>query len=139
MIDWPLVVLVVAALIIGALLFVIIKFVPHRPNFDKQKYQSRWLAIESQAETGHKDSQFMAILQADKLLDQALRENGSKGQTMGERMKARQGVWSNVNAVWAAHKLRNRIAHDEHVVLDDNVVRRALASFRQALKDLGAL
>ena len=81
----------------------------------------------------------MAILKADKLLDQVLRDTGSKGQTMGERMKSRQNAWSNANAVWAAHKIRNQIAHDENVQLSETTVRRALASFKQALKDLGAM
>lgn len=137
--DWGIIALVSAALIIGSILFLIIKFMPQVSHFDKEKYQSKWLSIESQAETGHRDSQFMAILQADKLLDQALKESGSRGQTMGERMKARQNAWSNANAVWAAHKLRNQIAHEEQVALNDGVVRRALASFKQALRDLGAM
>lgn len=139
MIDGGVLVLVSAALIIGVILFLIIKFVPHAPHFDKEKYQSKWLEISKKANTGQRDSQFMAIIQADKLLDQALRESGSKGQTMAERMKTRQAAWSNANAVWSAHKLRNRIAHEEHVNLSDDAVRRALASFKRALKDLGAL
>ena len=137
--DWGIIALVSAALIIGSILFLIIKFMPQVSHFDKEKYQSKWLEISKKADTNQSDSQFMAIIQADKLLDQALRESGSKGQTMAERMKTRQAAWSNANAVWSAHKLRNRIAHEEHVNLSDDAVRRALASFKRALKDLGAL
>ena len=139
MIDGTVLWLVVAAVIIAAVLFIIMRFMPYSANIDKEKYQSRWLEIEHGLNPGSRDSQYMAILKADKLLDQVLRDTGSRGQTMGERMKSRQNAWSNANAVWAAHKIRNQIAHDENVQLSETTVRRALASFKQALKDLGAL
>ncbi len=139
MIDGTVLWLVVAAVIIAAVLFIIMRFMPYSANIDKEKYQSRWLEIEHGLNPGSRDSQYMAILKADKLLDQVLRDTGSKGQTMGERMKSRQNAWSNTNAVWAAHKIRNQIAHDENVQLSETTVRRALASFKQALKDLGAM
>lgn len=137
--DKGLIALVAAAIIIAVVLFLIIHFSPQTGRVDKQKYQSRWLEIENSLKPGDSNSQQMAILNADKLLDQALRETGSRGQTMGERMKSRQNAWSNANAVWAAHKLRNRIAHDEQVEISDDMVRRALASFKLALKDLGVM
>lgn len=137
--DWTLASLVSAAVIIALILYLIIRFSPQPHGLDKEKYQSKWLEIESKFQPNSIDSQYMAILSADKLLDQALKETNSKGSTMGERMKNRHGVWSNANAVWAAHKLRNQIAHDEHVQISDATAKRALASFKRALKDLEAL
>lgn len=137
--DKGLIALVAAAIIIAVVLFLIIHFSPQTSKIDKQKYQSRWLEIENSLKPGDSSSQQMAILNADKLLDLALKETGSKGQTMGERMKSRNGAWSNANAVWAAHKLRNRIAHDEQVSISDDMTRRALASFKVALRDLGVM
>lgn len=137
--DGTLIALVAAAVVVAGILYAIIHFFPQTATVDKQKYQSRWLDIEQRLRPGNTESQQMAIMNADKLLDQALKDTGSKGKTMGERMKSRQGVWSNANAVWAAHKLRNQIAHDEHVVVSEDTVRRALASFKRALKDLEAM
>ena len=82
----------------------------------------------------------LCILHADALLDKALRERGTSGKTMGERMKQLQGKWTNGNGVWAAHKLRNKIAHEpETVKLDYERTRQALGAFKQALKDVGAI
>jgi hypothetical protein len=67
----------------------------------------------------------------------ALKERGVRGNTMGERMK--NSSWSNANAVWAAHKIRNKIAHEADVAVDYDTARRALASFKQGLKDVGAI
>lgn len=137
--DTTVLILAVAAVIIGLLVFAVIHFFPQTPIIDKQRYQSKWLEIESGITFGNQDSIHMAIIKADKLLDQALKDTCSKGETMGERMKSRQGVWSNANAVWAAHKQRNQIAHEDNVQISDDMARRVLASFKQALKDLEAM
>ena len=137
--DKTVYVLLAAAVIIAIILVAIIHYFPQTGKVDKEKYQCKWLEIEHKLQPGNADSQQLAILHADKLLDAALKETGSKGSTMGERMKTRQGVWSNANAVWAAHKLRNQIAHEDHISISDETVRRALASFKRALKDLGVM
>lgn len=129
-----------AVLIIGALLLFLIcvtkKGVKH---LDVEKYRVRCLAIEQQFKKEEPSSYHLAVLNGDKLVDQALRELGVKGQTMGERMKNSANRFSNRNGIWTAHKLRNVIAHesDAHVTYED--ARRALVNFRQALKDLGAI
>jgi hypothetical protein len=46
---------------------------------------------------------------------------------------------SNNDAVWMAHKLRNKLVHEDYNKLKENDVKDALIGFRQALKDLGAL
>ena len=81
----------------------------------------------------------LSILNADKLLDKALREKGISGDTMGARMKQLQTTWTNANSVWGAHKLRNQIAHESDFTVNYDTARRALASFKQALKDVGAV
>jgi len=108
-------------------------------QLDVDKYRLKWMAIERQLNKDDQSGCVLAVLNADKLLDQALRERGIKGQTMGERMKTAKEIWSNANAVWSAHKLRNQIAHesDHHLAYED--ARRAIAGFKQALKDVGAI
>jgi hypothetical protein len=43
------------------------------------------------------------------------------------------------NSLWTAHKLRNRIAHETDAVVGYNDARYALACYKKALKDLGAI
>lgn len=129
-----------AILIFGGLLFAVIALSRRGPRgLDVEKYRSRWMTIEQQLVRDETNSYAMSILNADKLLDQALQEKGVSGTTMGERMKAMQSKWSNANNVWTAHKLRNQIAHEPDVRLNYEGARRALASFKQALKDVGAI
>jgi len=78
-------------------------------------------------------------MDADKLLDDALKKLRYKGKTMGERMVSAQRSLSDNDSVWYGHKLRNKIAHEETPPLKRKDVQMALRGFRQALKDLGAL
>lgn len=126
--------------IAGILLVAIIAFTKKGGGqLDVDKYRLRWMAIEKQLSATDATAYQLAVLNADKLLDQALKERGFKGDTMGDRMKSAQNTWSNANAVWGAHKLRNRIAHETDVTVTQADAKRALSSFKQALKDLGAI
>lgn len=135
-----LLIFIVGVLIVGVLLVAVITLTKKGTSqLDVDKYRMRWLAIETQLKRDDVSSAHLCVLNADKLLDQALRERGAKGETMGERMKNTRESWSNPNAVWTAHKLRNQIAHESDVQVNYDDARRALSSFKQALKDLGAI
>ncbi len=129
-----------AVLIAGGILFAVISFSRNAPKqLKKDYYRSQWLTIESQLKKGEAHSYTVCVLNADKLLDRALRERGIAGSTMGERMKAYQEKWSSAQHVWGAHKLRNKLAHETDVTVEYDQARRALGAFRQGLKDIGAL
>jgi len=130
----------IGVLIVAILVVVVMVLTKKGPApLDVEKYRLRWLGIEKQLTRENSANLSMVVLEADKLLDQALRERGIKGETMGERMKIAKDTWSNANAVWTAHKLRNQIAHESGVVVGYDDARRALGAFKQALKDIGAI
>lgn len=108
-----------------------------RSGLDHAYYQKQWANIESFKNNGGAGLQ-LAVFEADKLLDHALKNRGFGGDTMGERLKSANRAFMNTNAVWDAHKLRNRLAHEQNVQLNGIVVDKALRAFRAALKDLGA-
>lgn len=129
-----------AILIFGGLLFAIVSLRRNSPRaLNQDKYRSQWMSIETKFRKNDENTFVLSIIEADKLLDQALRERGLVGKTMGERMKQCQGKWSNGNGVWAAHKLRNRIAHETDFRIDYVRTKQALIAYKQALKDLGAI
>lgn len=130
----------IGVLVVAILLVVVIFLSKKGPApLDVEKYRMRWLSIEKQLDRNDLSSLSLTVLNADKLLDQALRERGIKGETMGERMKIAKDTWSNANAIWSAHKLRNQIAHEPEVTVSYDDARRALSAFKQALKDIGAI
>ena len=123
--TWFILIAVLILAIVGA---VFIAFASKRsPKLKVEKFRARWLAIENSLDKESAPSWQLAILNAD------------KGETMGERMKAAGKVWSNANHIWGAHKIRNHIAHEADVKINYDIARRALAAYKQALKDLGAI
>lgn len=129
-----------AIIIIGGLLFALIGLTKKgSKHLNQDQYRVKWLSIEQQLKRDQPASFSLSVLNADKLLDQALRERGLKGQTMAERMKSGAQLFSNRNNVWTAHKLRNRIAHETDVRVTYDDARYSLSYFRQALKDVGAI
>ena len=133
--------LLISIIIIGIFVFVAINLSGKKPHdFDKEDYQINFLAIENALTRENQQSYNMAVVEADKLLDKALMEMGVPGKTMGDRLKkVGQTKFSQLNAVWHAHKLRNQIAHESGFRLDYPQSRRALNTYKQALKDLGAI
>jgi hypothetical protein len=104
---------------------------------NRKYYDKRWSEILGRVKT--QEGMTLAVIDADKLLDEALKRRGYKGKTMGERLVAAQRSLSNNDTVWYAHKLRNRLVHEPGVRLRKNDAKNALAGIKQALKDLGAL
>jgi hypothetical protein len=126
-------------LIVGGLLFTFLTMRRGPKLLDVDKYRSRWMGIEQQLKRDELSTYHLAIINADKLLDQALQDRGFSGQTTAERMKSAQASWSSANSIWSAHKLRNRIAHEPDAQVGFDEARRALIGYKQALKDLGAI
>ena len=100
-------------------------------------YNERWR--ELQKHCADKNTWPLAIIDADNLLDKALRARKYKGKTTGERLVAAQHSLSANDSVWFGHKLRNKIVHEDARKLRKQDVLEALSGFRQALKDLGAM
>jgi hypothetical protein len=127
-----------AAIFLGVLvLYAITKFGPKPVRLNHQYYEQRWLELLARVRTP--EGMILAVIDADKLLDEALKKRHFKGKTMGERLVAAQRSISDNDAVWYAHKLRNRLVHEPDVKLKKNEAQRALAGFRTGLKDLGAM
>ena len=137
----PAVVLILIAIFLVAIVGVVYLVFTRKssPKLNIEKYQTKWLAVENSVSRNNSASWQLAIFNADKLVDLALKERRFAGQTMGERMKSAEKVWSNANHIWGAHKIRNRLAHETDVHLTYETTLRALTAFKQALKDLGAI
>jgi hypothetical protein len=134
------VLLLVSIVFIGILVFIAISITGSKAyEFDKEEYQTDFLAIENSLTKDNELSYNAAVVEADKLLDKALMEMGLPGKTMGERMKSASNKFSNNNSIWYAHKIRNSIAHERNFKIDYNKAAHALKAYRQALKDLGAI
>ncbi len=110
-----------------------------RKSLDVEYFTASWKQLQKNCATRKTWPQ--AIIEADSLLEEALKQARYKGKTTGERLVAAQHALTSNDTVWAAHKLRNRIEQAEVDVrkLKKNDMLNALVGFREALRDLGAL
>ena len=136
--DGSLLTLLIAVVVVGILLLIMMSLTKKRGHaFDRENYQIDFLRIENSLQQGNEATYSMAIIQGDKLLDKALCEMGVQGRTMGDRLKKiGKEKFSELNAVWYAHKLRNQIAHDSDFSPTFAQASHALDTYKQALKDL---
>jgi hypothetical protein len=138
--DAEVVVFILAILIVAVLIFVAILLTGKRSyHFNVDFYQTKILTIENKLDPNNPATYMTTIIESDKLLDKALMEMGAPGKTMGERLKKYGSRFSNLNAVWRAHKLRNVIAHESDASISYKQAQNALTIYKQALKDLGAI
>jgi hypothetical protein len=131
--------LFVSVLLVGIALLVVIS-VTRRPGkiLNQSKYREKWLRIMNEIDNHNQSSLAIGVLNADRLIDEALRERGIAGETLGERMKNGKALFSDRQGLWEAHKLRNKIAHEE-LKVSARQAHSALNKFKTALKDIGAL
>jgi hypothetical protein len=126
-------VLVVALLMVGGWLLW-----RRRPKMlNVQQFQTQWQELQKMLRDKARWTD--AIVDADKLLDQALRKKHYRGRSMGERLVKAQRMFSDNDGVWFGHKLRNKIDADPTTKLKEAEVKQALVGIRQGLKDIGAL
>lgn len=92
--------------------------------------KAQWHKIEN-----FRDMRFV-IMEADKLVDYVLKKFGYRG-SMADKMKSAQSLFSDVNGLWQAHKLRNQVAHEIGFTPSEAQFKSARLAFSRALRDLG--
>jgi hypothetical protein len=97
---------------------------------DRRFFEENWRKINAGTDLRHR------VMDADKLLEHFLRKMDWQG-SLGETLKKSGGRFSDLNALWSAHKLRNSLAHQLNRTLTAQEAQQALNAFYRALKDLG--
>lgn len=100
-------------------------------------FQQRWQEVQKMCSS--RENWSKAIVDADMLLDEALKKRRLGGKNMGERMVRAQRIFTDNDSVWFGHKLRSKIETDPDMKLKEDDVKNALLGIRRALKDIGAL
>jgi len=114
------------------------KLLPRRKKHLKvEDFTTRWKGLQKYC--AMRKTWPQAIIEADDLLNEALKKKRYKGKTTGERLVAAQRDLSDNEMAWFGHKLRKRLETEDVRKIKKQDVLDALTGFRQALRDLGAL
>jgi hypothetical protein len=104
---------------------------------EQKDFAQKWQQIEQMIAVDNELAYRAAIVEADKLLDYALKAKRLAGADLGGRLKV-AGYKFNTEAAWQAHKVRNRLVHDGDFHLTKAQAQAALINYKKALKNLGA-
>jgi len=98
-----------------------------------------WEKINAKLNSVNPNDWKIAVIEADKTLDEALKTSGIAGGTEGERLKNIVGadVGDNLNNVWDTHRIRNSIVHDSSFELTNDIARKAVRTLENASKAVG--
>jgi len=129
--------LLIIGVIVGVSIFVIIaRLVMGRGKRLSTSAQTRilaqWKTAAAQPDT------YRRIMEGDKVLDQLLKELGYQG-SLGDKLKKADKIIPDIQAVWAAHKLRNQLAHEPGVNVSDHDAKKAMYAFEKGIRKFVAL
>ncbi len=81
----------------------------------------------------------LAIIEADIILDTALKEAGYAGVSLGERLKSiAPSQLQSLDDAWQAHKVRNQVAHGgADFVLTRRLAEDTIKQYRRVFNELG--
>lgn len=111
-----------------------------KSDLPKKRTIKAWRNITHHYFAGDEANLKLALIESDKVLDDALKIAGYRGETLGDRLKQlTHNDLSVINEIWEAHKLRNQIVHEQNFRLDRKIAERSLAVYRKAFEELGLL
>ncbi len=109
-------------------------------NLPKKRSVRAWREIQRHFFAGSDNDLKLALIEADKTLHEALKHAGFRGENIGDILKnLDESKLPNIQEVWEAHKLRNRLAHETDFRLSRDTAERALTVYEQTFRDLGLL
>jgi len=112
---------------------------PELYGMTREQAEKRWKQIVSTSKMNGDMGLKLSIIEADNLLDAALKSLVMPGDTLGERLKTAGYKYPRLKNVWWAHKLRNNLVHDHSFRIRSGEAKRALSEFERALRELKVL
>lgn len=136
--------------LVAILAIALIKMWKFRPNFDVEPraqakvatlrtsvFRERWGKILKKISASTPYSLPLAVIEADALVDDALRHLGLLGEHMADRLsRLSPDDVKTLDRVWRAHRIRNDVVHTPGFYLSPGDGKQALADYEAFLKEL---
>lgn len=115
-------------------------FAAKLPPVVKDEFVAGWEAVQVRMRAMREPEWKLAVIEADKLLDELLRRMGYKGKDMGARLKRlTPEQLPNINDIWKAHKVRNLLSHDMNYHISFSEAQWVIHTYEEALKEFHIL
>lgn len=105
--------------------------------FPKRHLNKSWQKILLRLNKNDEANLRLALIEADNLFDDLLKQMRLPGESMADRLKyIDSSQISNIDEIWAAHKLRNQIVHNAEYTITRNEIEFGVKAYEKALKEL---
>ena len=99
-----------------------------------------WQGVLKHLESLNESEWRVAVIEADKIIDEVLTRKGFEGESVAEKMSSiEKEQMRSIDRLWEAHKARNRIVHKPDYKMEQSEVRRLISYYEEALVELGVL
>jgi len=106
----------------------------------KRRSLMAWKQIQKRLKTGKADRLKLAILEADRILNEILKMAGYPGKNLDERLEqADSAQISNIEELRQAHKLKNRLVSEPDFVITRNEAEIIIDIYKKALQELNLI
>lgn len=108
-------------------------------HFRGLRGQSRLEQVYAHIDSENPNDWKLAIIEADIILDEIVKERGYAGATLGERLRSiSPSQLNSLDDAWAAHKVRNQIAHGgADFVLTHRLAEETINRYRRVFTEFG--
>ena len=108
-------------------------------TYRKAGRESKLSPISTHIDSDNPNDWKLAIIEADIILDQTLKERGYAGNTLGERLRSiTPNQLASIDDAWDAHRVRNKIAHEgPDFILTKRIAEDTIARYMNVFRDFG--
>jgi len=112
-----------------------------RDSESARSQNPRWHYILTLVESPNESDWRVAIIEADSMLEELLRDRGFQGDTVSELLEeAKSGGFATIQSAWDAHLVRNQIAHQASGFSITQIeARRVIKMFQNTFEELRAI
>ena len=112
----------------------------HHASTQDKELLDQWARIQQFVGSVREAEWKLAVIEADKYVDDALKQHGFAGESMGERlMLIKPDQLTSLQDLWDAHKLRNLLVHEAGYKITHEQATAAIHAFEKVLRELGVL
>ena len=111
--------------------------ITHEVHAEPEAKNPRWEGVTLLVSSTNESDWRRAILEADIMLAELLKEKGYPGDTLGDQLKMANPLqFTTINSAWEAHRMRNALAHlGEAFPLSERDARATIEQYRKVFEE----
>ena len=113
---------------------------PHKPTMHDIVMRERWQSIVHKFHTGTPEASRLAIIEADALVDTALKNMRIEGEHLADRLSNLEDEEiKSMPKVWRAHRMRNDLVHTPGFGIAPHDAERTMQDYEAFLREINVI